>query len=191
MKKFLVTFLLISVCSLYAQEDKAQMDENMKAWTEYMTPGEMHKMLAENSGEWKTSTKAWMAPDTEPMLSEGSVKAEMLMGGRYLKMEHSGTSMGMPFNGISIEGYDNVKKKFVNIWIDDMGTGIARSEGTYDADNKTITYNGVMSDPMSKGDIKFKSVLEIVDKDKSIFTMYMNYEGKEMKWMEMTYTRVK
>ena len=40
--------------------------------------------------------------------------------------------MGMPMEGWSIEGYDNGKKEFVNIWIDNMGSGMASSSGKYD-----------------------------------------------------------
>ena len=40
--------------------------------------------------------------------------------------------MDMSFTGMAIEGYDNVKKKFVSSWIDNMGTMILNSEGTYD-----------------------------------------------------------
>ena len=35
--------------------------------------------------------------------------------------------MGMPFNGLSLEGYDNAKKEFTSIWIDNMGTGTSIS----------------------------------------------------------------
>ncbi len=44
-----------------------------------------------------------------------------------------GKMMEMPFHGIGTEGYDNVRKKFMASWIDNMGTGILLMEGTYDA----------------------------------------------------------
>ena len=51
-----------------------------------------------------------------------------------------GKMKDMQFKGMGIEGYDNVKKKFVGSWIDNMGTGIMMSEGTYDPATKTFTY---------------------------------------------------
>ena len=33
-----------------------------------------------------------------------------------------------------------MKKKFVGSWVDNMGTGIMFSEGTYDPATKTFTY---------------------------------------------------
>src|SRR5215470_4588351 len=48
--------------------------------------------------------------------------------------------VGLGIQGMAVEGYDNVKKKFVSSWIDNMGTAIMISEGTYDAGAKTLTY---------------------------------------------------
>ena len=45
--------------------------------------------------------------------------------------------MGMPFQGMSTMAYDNGKKTFMSTWIDNMGTGILETEGTYDAGTKT------------------------------------------------------
>jgi len=55
--------------------------------------------------------------------------------------------MGMPFEGIGINGYDNLKKKFVSTWIDNMGTMIVMSTGTFDPATKTFTYMGEMDNP--------------------------------------------
>lgn len=39
----------------------------MKAWMTYMTPGDMHKMLAESEGEWNEDITMWMAPGAPPL----------------------------------------------------------------------------------------------------------------------------
>ena len=62
------------------------------------------------------------------------VTGKMQMPGEDGKMKD------MQFKGMGVEGYDNVKKKFVSSWIDNMGTGIQFSEGTYDPATKTFTY---------------------------------------------------
>ena len=61
------------------------------------------------------------------------VTGKMQMPGEDGKMKD------MQFKGMGVEGYDNVKKKFVSSWIDNMGTGIQFSEGTYDPATKTFT----------------------------------------------------
>jgi len=42
-------------------------------------------------------------------------------------------------------GYDNIKEKIHCSWIDNMGTGIQFSEGTYDPATKTFTYTAKWS----------------------------------------------
>ncbi len=61
--------------------------------------------------------------------------------GKFQMPGTDGKMKDMNFKGMAIEGYDNVKKKFVSSWIDNMSTMIMNSEGTYDAATKTFTYN--------------------------------------------------
>jgi hypothetical protein len=176
---------------LFAQEEGEEMDPAMmKAWQESMTPGPMHEMLASRVGEWKAEVTMWMDPSQPPSTSEATTVCESMLGGRYFKSTHTGMMMGMPFEGFEISGYDNVKKKFFNVWIDNMGTGMMVSEGTYDEATKTLTYTGQMTEPMGT-DMNVREVITAPDKDHSTFEMYMDMGGKEIKNMEIKYTRVK
>ena len=86
------------------------------------------------------------------------------------------------------QGYDNALKVFQNVWIDNMGTGMMVLEGKYDKSTNTVTYNGKMVIPNgSKVDVR--QVLKIIDKDNSIFEMYVNYGAGETKSMEIKYKR--
>lgn len=190
--KNLLSFLFISLFffsfQINAQEGMPSGDE-MKAWMEYMSPGEMHKMLANDVGEWHTKIKMWMAPGTEPMISEGTSVNEMILGGRYLKSTHNAITMGMPMEGISITAFDNAKKEFISIWMDNMGTGIMVASGPYDQATNTITLVGTMVDPMTGKDMPVKEVIKPIDENNQIFEMYMEHEGKEFKTMEIEYKR--
>lgn len=194
MKKVLTPVLiLLFAFTLFAQEeqpmDQSGQDAAMQAWTDFMTPGEQHTNLAKGVGEWKVSQKFWMAPGGEPMETEGTASAEMIMGGRYLVTNHKGTVMGMPFDGMSIEAYDNAAEKYVSIWIDNMGTGLAYSEGNYN-DSGKLVYEGTMTDPMTKSAAWFKQTVEHVDENTINFEMFMkNPDGSEFKNMEITYTK--
>ena len=44
--------------------------------------------------------------------------------GKFKMPGADGKMKDMNFKGISLDGYDNVKQKFVSTWIDNMGTGI-------------------------------------------------------------------
>ncbi len=167
------------------------MTPEQKAWMEYMTPGWAHEMMAKSVGKWETVTKFWHVPGMKPEVSNGKTESKMILGGRYVQSRYNGTSMGQPYEGMSLEAYDNVKKEFISIWIDNMGTGVAMAAGKISKDKKMIEYAGTMTDPMKNGESKYKSIVKFVNDDKSIFEMYRKMEGKEFKIMEMVSTRVK
>lgn len=180
--------LALSVTSLAQEQDMAAQQ---KAWNEYMTPGWAHEMMASHAGEWTTVTKFWMDPSAPPQTMEGTAKSEMILGGRYLKSTHSGTMMGMPFEGLSLEGYDNAKKEFTSIWIDNLGTGTSVSTGVYDKEKKILTYNGNVFDPMQGKDVAIREVISLIDKDNYKIEMYNEMNGQEIKSMEIMFTRKK
>jgi hypothetical protein len=180
-------FSLLCLSPLYAQDYNSE--EAQKAWQEAMTPGEMHALLAKAAGKWKAKITMWNDPASEPLISEGTVESEMILGGRYLQSKHTGTFMDMPMHGLAIEGYDNVKKKFINTWVDNFGTGIMISEGEYDAEKNEMVYHGNMTSPMG-GEIKTRQVMKMIDDDNSVFEMYMMMNGQEFKSMRVEYTRM-
>lgn len=185
-----ISIVIIFTISLSAQEEK-EVSPEQQAWMEYMTPSWGHELLTKTVGEWKTIAKSWMQPGAEPEISEGTASAEMILGGRYVKMVHKGIVWGMPWEGIGVSGYDNAKKVFFNSWMDNMGTGISVSEGTYDKETNTFTYYGTYFDPMKKVDVKYKNISKSEGDDVMIFEMYDMSGDTEFKTMEMTYTRVK
>lgn len=166
----------------------------MKSWMEYATPGEMHKMLAKSDGTWTGETTMWMENGAKPMMSKSEATNKMMYGGRYQITNHKGDFMGMPFEGMSIVGYDNSKKKFVSTWIDNMGTGMMHSEGDWNASTKSVEFKGKMTDPSRPGkDCDFREVFTFVDDNTQKLEMYGpdSKTGKEYKTMEIKYTRKK
>jgi hypothetical protein len=180
------------------QNDKKPSDADMMAaMMEYAKLGENHKLLASGVGTWEYKLKFWMNPDNPPSESGGTSVARTVMDGRYVITEHNGkfqmpgpdgAMTDTPFTGMSVEGYDNVKKKFVSSWIDNMGTGIMNSEGTYDPASKTLT-SFAESEAMPGMKIKTRGVLKITDKDHRTLEFFEDRGGKEVKTMEIGYTR--
>ncbi|HXO22831.1 MAG TPA: DUF1579 domain-containing protein [Thermoanaerobaculia bacterium] len=165
---------------------QAEMEAMMKA----MTPGEQQQHLARMAGDWTFSNKMWMAPGQPPTESNGTMHAEVLMGGRYVEHHWSGNMMGMPFEGRGTEAYDNVAKQYVNSWIDNMGTGIVHSTGSCEAGGKSCTYLGEMWDPATGKKTTLKSVITWSGDNSFKNEMYApDPSGKEMKMMEITATR--
>lgn len=188
MKGTILTILAaILFSSIHAQTDTS----GMKNWENYMTPGPMHAMLAKYNGTFTEELTMWMAPGAPPQKSTASVTNKMIMGGRYQESHSTGNFGGMPFEGTSIIGYDNNKKVFQSTWIDNMGSGIAYSEGTWDAAKKAITFKGKMMDPMTGLENDFKEVFTFISDNEQKMEMYTVQQGKEVKTMEIMFRRAK
>ena len=207
--KHVTAVLLLSAASLSSlgqnkeaanKEEKQPSEAEMMAMMmELAQPGPNHKLLANGVGTWTYAIKMWMNPDPSapPSESSGTTITKEVMGGRYFISEHKG-KMQMPgpdgklvdmdFNGIATDGYDNVKKKFMSSWIDNMGTGIVISEGTYDASTKTFTYHAEF-EMMPGMKTKVRQVLKIADKDHRTLEFFEDRGGQEVRTMEIKYTR--
>lgn len=202
--KPIILFVIFTVFGLIALNSTAsageQADKNtsmpdhdamMEKYKEYSTPNENHKILEAFVGDWDYTVKFWMTPGSEPEVSNGTSTIKSIMGGRFIKQKTEGTSMGQPFEGMGIMGYDNEKKKYEAVWIDNMGTGMAKDSGTYDPTTKTFTEEGTFSCPM-EGEKTYRSVTKILGKDSFTYEWYMNGpDDKEFRAMEIIYTRKK
>ena len=161
----------------------------MEAYKKLAIPGEPHHLFATLVGSWATVTKEWMDPNQPPIESKGAEEIRMLLGGRFLQGDYSGEMMGQPYNGLGISGYDNLRKRYVSLWLDSMSTGFFIMEGTASADGKTITLTGQHPEP-GGGSMTHRAIWKIIDENNQTFEMYgAHHGGKEMKMMEITYTR--
>lgn len=169
--------------------DSVMMD---KAWKENMTISDNHKMLAKSNGTWNGEVTMWMGDGAPPMQSTSVSTTRSVFGGLYQQTDHKGNMMGMPFEGSSTMGYDNLKKEFFATWIDNMGSGIMMMTGQYDAAAKTITLTG-STRCMNGQDAEMKEVFTMVDDDHQTMEMYGPdpKTGKPYKNMEIKYTRKK
>ena len=180
-----------------AQPSGEDMKKMMAQMMELSKTGENHKLLGELAGSWNYSVKMWMDPTGKPQESKGTATRKSAMGGRYFTMDvtgklqmpgEDGKMKDMQFKGMALEGYDNVKKKFVSSWIDNMGTGIQYSEGTYDPVTKTFTFTSEM-EMMPGMKTPVREVLKMTDKDHMMMEWYETRSGQEKKTMEIAYTR--
>ena len=193
-KLALTGFCVVLMASVAIAKDKKAekpMDPQamMEVYAKLAQPGEPHKLFASLAGSWTTKTKEWMESGKPPTESTGSAEMKMLLDGRFLYQEFTGQMMGQPFSGIGIDAYDNLRKRYVTAWMDTMGTGIFTMEGTASADGKTITLKGQHAEP-GGGHMTHRAIWRIVDSNTQTFDMYgTHHGGKEMKMMEITYTR--
>ena len=166
-------------------EQMAEMEAYMKAGT----PGAPHQALASGAGSYDISIKSWHEPGGPAMEETGTAVRTMRLDGRVLFEELTSSMMGMPFTGHGMTGYDNVTGKYWSVWTDSMSTGVMVSEGTCD-DEEVCTFTGSWNDPITKGPVTMRMVSRWPSPTTQIFEMYgPGKDGKEMKMMEMTYTK--
>lgn len=154
-------------------------------------PAPEHKQLQKMVGKWNLSMKSWMDPKQPPMESTGTAETKSLLGDRYVQTTVTANMMGKPFSGLGINGYDKTKKKFVGTWIDSMSTGIMHAEGKADAAGKVLSSQMVGTDPITGKESRMKIVQKWESDDKIVEEFFEKKGGKEMKTMEITYTRAK
>jgi hypothetical protein len=198
--RWMLVLCLLALMSVpvLAQEEKppaGMPDMNspeMQAMAQAMSPGPEHKRLARMAGDWTYTSKMYMAPGAPPMEWGGTMHGEMILDGRYLQAVWKGNVMGQPFEGRALEGYDNLTKKHVSSWVDNMGTGIMYSTGTCDADGKVCTSMTAadMMDPMTGQMTSTRMVVTWKDDKSFNMEMYMKPAGgAETKSMEMAVTK--
>lgn len=174
------------------QQAAPSMDEAMQAWMQYAEPGEHHKLLEPTIGTFNAVTKMWMDPtSSDPMVSSGTMKAEWVLGGRFVQQHYKGDFMGAPFEGMGMWGYDRYQKQYTGYWWDTWGTMTHESRGTVNEDGTVFTMHSMYSDP-AEGDrlVRTRDVTRIISNDKHIMEMHRQMpDGSWMKAMEITFTR--
>lgn len=169
-------------------------------WTLLNTPGEAHKKLDIFVGQWTTTTKIWMAgPEEQPTVSQGESTYEWILDGRFVEERTSsvlkfpsadGAVTEVPYNGRGFIGYDNVRKVYVNTWVDSLSTTISTNKGNFSPDGKTLTLYGEMDEP-AQGIygrlIRLENKLE--SRDRHVFTLYDLHAGENYRVMEIVYER--
>ncbi|MES2127843.1 MAG: DUF1579 domain-containing protein [Pseudomonadota bacterium] len=170
----------------------APMDEKaaMEAMAKAATPGEAHKKLDPLVGTFDAKARQWMDPSKPPAESTGTIERKWILDNRYVQEQYTGSFGGQPFTGMGYQGYDNVTKKYVATWIDSMGTGMTLSSGKMVGN--VLKTTGDMSDPATGKTSKYTMVTTIADNDHHNLEMWApGPGGKNVKWMEISFTRKK
>jgi hypothetical protein len=165
----------------------------MDAWMKAAQPGEHHKLLAKLAGSWATTSRMEMPGQTGPE-TKGTTEGRLILGDRFVEFQQKGEFMGKLHEGRGVLGYDNVKKKYVTVWMENMGTGILSAEGDYDPAKKQLTLVGEYADPISGGKVKmgYRWIWSFPSDTQMVFEMFEvppPSMGKEYKAVTITYTK--
>ena len=194
----LLLLTVFSLSSLAAQSQKdstASEDAFFNKLVAYSRPATYHQLLATIAGSW-----TWKSGE-----HSGSLTRKPFAGGRFFIVESSSSKneplMQSPvqdgkmevttFQTHEVEGYDNVKNKFVKSLVNNhIGSFIASYEGRYDSVTKTIVFE---TEVAFAPDTKWKVYehLIFIDKDHYKVENYRQQDNEAGKVNEAYYTRVK
>jgi hypothetical protein len=167
-------------------KEQAMMEKYIKA----ATPGPEHQRMAKMAGKWNLAVSSWMAPGGPPQKSDATAEFKPLFGGRYLQEEVHGSMGDQPFEGLGIQGFDNVTKQHVSTWVDNMSTGVMLMRGRCATDSKTCTMKGTASDPIAGKEVPVSMTMTRMSDDNLKFEMFgPGPGGKAFKTLEIIYTR--
>jgi hypothetical protein len=161
----------------------------MEAYMKAGTPGPEHALLGQMAGNWQMQITSYDGPT--PQVAAGTAAMTVGLGGRVLVQNVTSVMNGQPYQGTGTEGYDNVSKKYWSVWNDSMSTGPMISWGTCDASG-ACKYEGTSNDAVTGKPAKFRMTMTPQGADKHTFVLFgAGPDGKEMKMMEIVYTRKK
>jgi len=205
MKLLRITTLLGAVCGclgLLAAVDTARGDATdpkpeqvdmaalMQQARKYTTPGEQHKLLERFIGEWDTLARIVM-PGTSGEGEKGTATFDWLMEGRWIKMQSSGSMMGMQTESFSIMGYDNFKMSYVIVTVGTMDTAMLTSEGDLDPGGEALITYGTLDEYLTgEHDKMVKYVWRFVSDDEMTLEVHDLPIGEtNTKVVEITFSR--
>ncbi len=170
-------------------EEPVDSATQMKAWQEYATPGNPHKMMADEVGTWNCDMTFWSEANGKPEKATSVAVIRMILGGRYQESDYKGTMMGQPFEGKSTLAYNNASEEYTTTFIDNMGTGMMVAMGKYDESKKSMEFKGEMVNPVNGKKTPYREVYTIVDPKTRKMEMYDVKNGSEYKSMEIVMTK--
>jgi hypothetical protein len=187
--------------SLFAQNDKDKSISTSKEngiaqqMFDFSRPGRYHQLLGELEGKWTFKGRRFpLDPESSNVKFDlyGTQVRNSFAEGRYFILYmtmgdslhkvlipiKNGNSKEVIGQGIAIEGYDNVKQKFIQAGITNhIGSDIIYWEGTYDSTTRTIAFNSVQEIVPGVRDT-LRQLFIIHDKDS--YTIEYYYKEKEV-----------
>ena len=158
----------------------------MASAQEPQKPGPEHAHLKTMEGTWDT------VMEMGGQKSKGTATYKSVCGGMWIANDFESELGGVPYQGHGMDGYDQLKKKYIGHWFDSMTSAPMAFEGNFDTDHKVLTMTGTSSGPDGKPQ-KFRTTTEMKGADQMTFQMFMAgaSDGKEALAFTIEYTRRK
>jgi hypothetical protein len=162
----------LSLCAL----SFGQSDKEMRRMMEAGAPGKEHARLASLAGTWKSTVTYVMGGKSN--VGHADMKADMIMGGRFLRMDYLSTVNGQPLEVLEYFGFDNTTKRYREVLFDNSSTDVRTAESRSPrSDGPIVTYVNYL-EPGTRKPVKLRIETTIVGKDKFTVNWYQSVGGK-------------
>jgi len=152
-----------------------------------------HALLARMAGRYEGISRTWFEPgepiDTSPV--KGTLR--VVLGGRFLMHEYSGSMEGKPLEGIALIGYFLGDGHWQTAWVDSFhnGTRIMLSESAIGSDPQRPDVLGSYPAGDGSPDWGWRTTLEQPSADRLVITHFnITPQGEEVKAVEFDYRRI-
>lgn len=154
-------------------------------------PDEQHRQLEPLVGSWEVAITYRFGNGPERH-GTASCKTTWILDHRFLEQRYESRFGNRPFQVLQILGYDNGRKKFFELKMDNLDNGLLHNEGAISADGKVLSFQGDRIDPMTGKVGRLRTVTTVADADHYTLDWYqLSPDGKEQKTVSMQHTRKK
>jgi Protein of unknown function (DUF1579) len=153
------------------------------------SPGAGQKFLEQFAGDWDVEKKFFPRGGGEPSLSKGSVKQDMIHGGRFLRSEFTFDSPAGKSTGTGLIGFEPEAGFFTSTWIDSRQTRMSfrKSKEKLDGERIVLFGTGLGGEETRKS----KTVTTLEEKGTKIVHKQFSIadDGTERPVMQLTLTK--
>ena len=136
-------------------------------------------------GIWDADSQVVPNPGASPIPMKGVSTNRRIGGGRWLVVDYQADS---GFEGHGVYGWDPATEKYTGVWVDGMGSSIARSEGTWDPATRTMTF---LTETTHGGNtVRYREVTQTVEDGTQVYHhLVPTPDGGEFEMIRITYRR--
>ena len=184
-----VLFLAVAAAPAVAQAapDSAKVAEMAVRYATLASPGPEHERLAGLAGDW--IVEAAFGASAQQMTARAEATNRMILGGRFLTTEVKGTVGGMPFESLTIVGYDRGPGQYTAVGYDTFGTFYVSAAGARDERQEAIVMKGSYNDTITGHAHDYEFVLAIESPDRFTWTVVFLEGGGRSVAAKLSYRR--
>ena len=152
-----------------------------------------HFQLSQLAGQWEGITKTWFDPAKVEDESPVSGTMKLILDGRFILHEYTGSFAGKPITGMAIYGYNLDTEQFQCAWIDSFhnGSALMFQQGQKGEKDMSVVGRYAYVTPEIEQHWGWRTHIEIVnDREVHIIAYNISPEGEEAKATETIYKKV-